>query len=450
MLVPERPGVVDLEVVVEVEGLGWESREVRRHASEPTVRRPRRDLLVTGRGERRDREVVAAAPRRREERVAAALGGEDGGETGVRGAPPEQGRGVLPRRGVADEVRRAGAGDEGARRTRPEVVPAARGVGVEVGGLDPALVRDHRPHRAAGDRGGVPALAVGHAREGCGVRTHPDEQGPARRMVVVEAHQGCAVGRDRGPAEAVARRDAGVGLGPERAQAQPGHAVRAVRTGGGVGQRVGAERPGAADAGRRGRGAVEGPGAARAEVDEGGDVGGLRELVLADHERVRAVEEGVGDPGVGAGPDRARMRAVEARGAASRVDGERPAGADGDHVAGRARDGLPVEQVGRGRDDRRVVAGAGGRRRRGRRRRRAAGTSLEGAVLGGPEVGPPSAVLDVPEPHAPSARTPARRSAAVPAWATGRRTGIRRRGCAGSAPRWRGTTCRRCATGRGR
>ena len=30
------------------------------------------------------------------------------------------------------------------------------------------------------------------------------------------------------------------------------------------------------------------------------------------------------------------------------------------------------------------------------------GPSLEGAGLGGPEVGPSSAVLDVPEPHAPS------------------------------------------------
>ncbi len=70
--------------------------------------------------------MVTAAARRREEGVAAALGGEDGGEAGVRGVPSEQGRRVLSRRGIADEVRRPAAGDERARRTGPEVVPAAR------------------------------------------------------------------------------------------------------------------------------------------------------------------------------------------------------------------------------------------------------------------------------------------------------------------------------------
>ena len=279
--------------------------------------------------------------------------------------------GSLPGGRVADEVRRAGAGHEGARRAAAEVEPARARVAEEVGGLDPPLLRHHRPHHASGERGGVPALARRDARQGSEPRARAGEQGPAGGVLCVEPHQcGAAVG-DRGSTEPVPRGDAVATVGATGAETQEHHAVTTARPGGGVGEAGGAEGPGPADAGGWGRGAVEGGGAARGEVDERGHVGRSREVVLTDDEGMGVVEERVTDRRVGAGRDGPRVGLLEARAVTAGGERERPVAADGHLVAGRARDRLPPERVsGRSHDDGVVAAPAGGRR--GRRHRRAA------------------------------------------------------------------------------
>ena len=237
----------------------------------------------------------AAAARGREEGVAVSLRGVGDAQAPGARRPAHQGRGVGAGLRVAGEVRRAVAGDQGARRPRTQVVPARVGVGVEVGDIDAVVVRDDGPDRVPSSTAASQPLQSVTPGNDVSCPAVDDVQGATGGMVRVEGHHRRAVGRDRGASEAVTRRGAPARRTLTRGQVDGGQAVAVLTAGGGVDQRVGAQCPGAADDGRGVRAAVEDALVPGRQIDQGGPVGSLRQPVLADDEGVVGVEEGVGD-----------------------------------------------------------------------------------------------------------------------------------------------------------